>query len=88
MPNYEQGKWKCTSEHNIVKFIPAKLEKLKFREKDMSKLLEILLVDNERIVLVLGLHGMGKSGFVRNTLHYVADRKIFTGGILFIDLVN
>lgn len=54
----------------------------------MSKLLEILLVDNERIVLVLGLHGMGKSGFVRNTLHYVADRKIFTGCILFVDLGN
>ena len=29
---------------------------------------------------------MGKSLLAKNTLHYVADRKLFTGGIIFIDM--
>ena len=30
------GEWQCKSEHNLVKHIPAKLDKLKFREKEIS----------------------------------------------------
>ena len=62
----------CLSDHNSIKYIPAKLEKLKFREKEMSKLIESLLICKERIVPLLGLHGVGKSALARNTLHYVA----------------
>ena len=50
LPQFEEGKWKCMSEHNIVKILPYKLEKLIFRDKDMSKLLKMLLEDKERIV--------------------------------------
>ena len=64
--------------------MPSKLAKFSYREKEMSKLLEIILADKERIVNILGLHGIGKSYLARNTLHYVAERKLFTGGILFI----
>ena len=64
--------------------MPSKVAKFSFREKDMSKLLEIILADKERIVNILGLHGIGKSCLARNTLHYVAERKLFTGGIIFI----
>ena len=55
-------------------------------EKEIATLLEYLLVYNERIVTVLGLRGIGKSSLARNTLHYVADRKIFSCGILLIQL--
>ena len=68
--------------------IPSKLEKLIFRDKDMSKLMELFFEDKERIINILGLHGMGKSGLARNTLHYIADRKMATGGILLIDIIN
>ena len=34
----------------------------------------------------MGLRGIGKSSLARNTMHYVSDRKIFTGAILFIKL--
>ena len=37
-------------------------------------------------MLLLGLHGIGKSALARNTCHYVAERKLFTGGIIFIQL--
>ena len=78
--------FKCTSEHNKVKILPNKLDKFKYRERDMSSLLKILITDCERIVLLLGLHGIGKSALARNTCHYVAERKLFTGGIIFIQL--
>ena len=52
----------------------------------MSTLLKMLITDKERIVLLLGLHGIGKSALARNTCHYVAERKLFTGGIIFIQL--
>ena len=81
---FPKGRWKCLSDHNSIKSIPAKLDKFKFREKDMSKILQNMLQDNEKIIPLLGLHGIGKSALARNTLHYATDRKLFTGGIMFI----
>ena len=78
--------YKCTSEHNAVKILPNKLDRFKYRERDMSTLLKMLITEPERIVLLLGLHGIGKSALARNTCHYVAERKLFTGGIIFIQL--
>ena len=82
LPKSEPGMWNCMSDHNLVKQIPAKLDRIKFREKETSQLLEYLLFDNFRIVSLLGLRGVGKSSLARNALHYVAERKICTGGIL------
>ena len=53
-----------------------------FREKEISTLLEYLLISNERIVTILGLRGIGKSSLARNTMHYAKDRKMFTRGII------
>ena len=59
------------------------------REMETSDLLKCLADDNlERIVNVVGLRGIGKSSLVKNTLHYVSDRKMFTGGIFHIQLKN
>ena len=38
-----QGMYKCTSEHNAVKILPNKLDKFKYRERDMSTLLKMLI---------------------------------------------
>ena len=54
----------------------------------MSNLLEMILSGDERIIPLYGLHGVGKSALARNTLHYVAERKLCTGGILLIQLKN
>lgn len=43
LPQVGQGKWRCMSEHSMIKQIPAKIETLRFREKEMSMLLESLL---------------------------------------------
>lgn len=52
----------------------------------MAILLDYLLEDNEKIVTVIGLRGIGKSSLVRNTLHYVSERKLFSRGIFLIQL--
>ena len=88
LPTIEPGKWECMSDHNRVKQIPAKLGSLKFREKEMTTLLENLLLYNMRIIQLLGLRGIGKSSLARNTLHYVKERKMFTGGIFNIQMKN
>jgi hypothetical protein len=54
-----------------------------FREKETSEILEFLLqTDKFRIIHLTGVIGVGKSSMARNILHYVAERKMFTGGIL------
>ena len=45
-------------------------------------------MSGERLIILLGLHGFGKSSIARNALHYVSQRKFFTGGILLIQLKN
>ena len=52
----------------------------------MSQLLEALILHKVRIISLLGLRGIGKSSLARNTLHFAAERKMFKGGILFIQL--
>lgn len=85
LPEVPQGHWKCVSEHNLVKSIPAKLNKIMFREREMSKLLNYILAENgDRIVPLVGLQGIGKSSLARNTLHFAAERKFFTRGMLLI----
>ena len=52
----------------------------------MSRILGHLLGNEEHILPLIGLHGIGKSALARNTLHYAAERKMFTGGALLIQL--
>ena len=74
------------SEHNMIKQIPAESKNFKFRDKEVSLLLEKLIVEKSRLLSLLGLRGIGKSSLARSVLHYAAARKMFTGGTLFIKL--
>ena len=73
--------------HNQLMVMPKNIRNFnfKFRESQMSEILNHLLGSKEQIVNVFGLCGMGKSALVKSTLHYVAQRKYFTGGILLIE---
>jgi len=69
----------------LVCEIPAKIENLLFREKEMAKLIQ-KLNDGERMIFVIGLFGIGKSWIARNVLHFMKERKYFCGGLLFVAL--
>lgn len=71
----------------MFKELPTKLMNLKFREKEISELIESVM-SGERLVILLGLHGLGKSSIARNALHYMCERKFFTGGVLLVQLKN
>ena len=87
MPINEIGQIRCISDHIQFKEIPTKLINIKFREKEISELIENVM-GGERLVILLGLHGFGKSSVARNALHYMSERKFFTGGMLLIQLKN
>lgn len=80
------GQWSCISEHNLIKRIPAQAQNFKYRNKEVSELLELILARNSRLVTLLGLRGVGKSSLAKGVLHYAAARKMFCGGTLFIKL--
>ena len=86
-PIEKQGDYQCVSDHIMFKQIPQKLEQLKFREKEVWEMTK-LITSGKRLVFMFGLHGTGKSTIVRQALHYISDRKFFTGGIIQIQLSN
>ena len=79
-----KGQLDCHSDHVIVKEIPTKIDNLKFRERDILELMQLVMEKETRMITALGLHGIGKSCVVRNTLHHIYERKYFIGGICLI----
>ena len=60
---------------------------LEHREKPIAKLVQSVM-DGERLIILLGLHGMHKSAVARNAIHFMLDRKYFTGGVISVSLKN
>ena len=51
----------------------------------MSKIVKSVM-SGKRLIMLLGLHGVGKSAVARNAVHYMLERKYFTGGVIFVNL--
>jgi adenylate kinase len=41
---------------------------------------------NNRLVTIIGLPGIGKTSLTKNAVHYIADRKLFKFGVIFLQL--
>lgn len=41
---------------------------------------------SNRLVTVIGLPGIGKSSLCKNAVHYIAERRMFKQGIVFLPL--
>ena len=80
-----QGEVICLSDHVKIKNVPSKIENLIGREKHLNKIVKSIMSD-QRLVMILGLHGVGKSAVAKNAVHYMLERKYFTGGVIFVDL--
>ena len=85
MGNLEEGNAVCKSEHVLIKQIPAKILNLQFRDKDLMETINHIM-SGERFIMILGLHGVGKSSVARNALHYINERKYMTGGVMWVQL--
>ena len=89
LPKMQRGSLECNSQHNLVKYIP-KSRSYKYRESEITKLLQMLLQKEEhgrerpRLFALEGYRGMGKSSLCLSMLQYAAERQMFLGGILFI----
>ena len=86
-PRYPGG-FTCKANHIKMKHIPAKIEEFYEREEHISRLVRHLLQENNVILNLIGLPGSGKSALVRNTIHYLGERKYFSSGILSIPLAS
>ena len=75
----------CQSEHVQIKRVPDRGENLKYREKEIWNLVESVM-NGSRLITLLGLNGIGKSTVARNAVHFMLERKYFTGGVIFINL--
>ena len=85
-PKRRPGVLNCISDHIKIKYVPDKMHDLKGREKVMSKIVKSVMNEESRIIMLLGLHGVGKSAAARNSVHYMLERKYFTGGVIFVNL--
>ena len=75
----------CISDHVKIKFVPDKIKNLMGREKQLSKIVKSVM-DGQSTIMLLGLHGVGKSALAKNAIHYMLERKYFTGGVMFVNL--
>ena len=80
-PYESTGAYKCISNNILFKQIPGKMTNLMNRDKEVWEVTKNITSGN-RLVFVFGLHGTGKSTIVRQALHYISDRKFFTGGVI------
>ena len=55
------------------------------RAHDIEELIETVL-SGTRLIDLVGVNGIGKSCILKFALHYMSDRKFFTGGIIYINL--
>ncbi|CAG9316601.1 unnamed protein product [Blepharisma stoltei] len=63
---------------------PPVRQKIIGRNKEMQELLE--LGKNNRVVIVNGKLGIGKSLLVKSVAHYACERRIFKHGVLYLNL--
>ena len=75
MGTLDQGPLFNKSKYVLFKHMPARIPDFKYRNKDMCELLKNLIKNKERVVVILGLHGMGKSSLVKNAFHFIYMRK-------------
>ena len=77
----KQDMYICMSDHTQIKYMPTKETGIKFREKEIWDLVQKVM-RGEKLVAIIGPHGIGKSSIVKAALHYIAERKFFTGSMI------
>jgi putative ribosome biogenesis GTPase RsgA len=45
------------------------------RDKDLYDLVQVIATSDKKIVILIGMAGIGKSSLVRNAINYLSERK-------------
>lgn len=75
------------TKHETVPFfnsIPSAVENFKGRQQEMCEVISLL--QESRLVNILGPPGIGKTSLSRNLCNHLKDRKVFGDGIIYIAL--
>lgn len=79
-----KGDFKNETEKLGIKEYPTTMRnELKGRRQEMFDLIS-RLAEGNRLTQLVGLAGIGKSCLVRAAIKFLADRRTFLGGIIFV----
>ena len=81
---FKEGSLTKLGEVPLFNEIESCIDKFKGRQQEMHEIL--FLLQNNRLVNILGTPGIGKTSLVRNLCHHIRDRKRFEDGIIYISL--
>ena len=77
---------KCLSDHVMIKNLPPyDSQEAKYRPRERQEVVKALC-RNDRLIVLQGLYGDGKETIAKSCLRFVADRKIFSGGVIHLNL--
>ena len=86
--DFPQKAYECTSPHILAKKIPKYNEvQAKYRHIERQKIIqELCSGEQTRLIQVLGLFGDGKEMIAKSCMKFVAERKLFCGGAISLNL--
>lgn len=84
MSDFKEGKLSQIDKKPIFDLIPANVEGFVGRQQEMYEIINLL--DESRLVSILGPPGIGKTSISRNIGNYLKDRKKFADGIIYVGL--
>ena len=82
--NFKEGVLRCLDKKAIFNSIPSKVEGFVGRQQEMYEIINLL--EQNRLVSILGPPGIGKTSISRNLANYVRDRRKFSDGIIYVEL--
>ena len=65
------------------KVLPSRPTKNVFRNRDLFD--PIQLFETKNVVQIFGITGIGKSCLIKKLIHFIADRDMMRGGIIYMD---